>query len=102
MINNILHCINTNIIEESVYKPNVPLEFVPIVNSIFKSLNLPLKMYIDYAEMIIYENVYGTTHYNVKQLFELHNHPLESIVDEPYIKNAREMSYFEKEFVVHT
>nr|KAJ0194620.1 hypothetical protein LSAT_V11C700369090 [Lactuca sativa] len=38
-----------NIIEESEYKPNVPTEFVPVVNSVFKSLNLAVKMYTDYA-----------------------------------------------------
>nr|KAJ0204865.1 hypothetical protein LSAT_V11C500287400 [Lactuca sativa] len=41
----------SNIIEGSEYKPDVPTEFVPIVNNIFKSLNLVVKMYTDYAEM---------------------------------------------------
>ncbi|XP_052622428.1 protein FAR-RED IMPAIRED RESPONSE 1-like [Lactuca sativa] len=41
----------SNIIEESEYKPDVPIEFVPVVNSVFKSLNLAVKMYTDYAEM---------------------------------------------------
>ncbi|XP_052625593.1 protein FAR1-RELATED SEQUENCE 5-like [Lactuca sativa] len=155
---NELYC--SNIIEESEYKPDVPTEFVPIVNTVFKSLNLAVKMYTDYAEMagfhtrlssqskynsqiikekyvicnrggkdkpkpcdmlatssvkrkpnsnkiitgcttkIIFENVYGTTDYKVKKFFEMHNHPLESIEERPYTKNARKMSYSEKEFVV--
>nr|KAJ0196854.1 hypothetical protein LSAT_V11C700375390 [Lactuca sativa] len=41
----------SNIIEESEYKPDVPTEFVLVVNSVFKSLNLAVKMYTDYAEM---------------------------------------------------
>ncbi|XP_023749947.2 uncharacterized protein LOC111898248 [Lactuca sativa] len=41
----------SNIIEESEYKPDVSTEFVPVVNSVFKSLNLAVKMYTDYAEM---------------------------------------------------
>nr|KAJ0194045.1 hypothetical protein LSAT_V11C800420530 [Lactuca sativa] len=49
---------------------------------------------------IIFENVYGTTYYKVKKFFEMHNHPLESIEERPYTKTARNMSYFEKEFVV--
>ncbi|XP_052625623.1 protein FAR-RED IMPAIRED RESPONSE 1-like [Lactuca sativa] len=150
----------SNIIEESEYKPDVPTEFVPVVNSVFKSLNLAVKMYTDYAEMasfhtrlssqskynsqiikekyvicnrggkdkpkpcdmlatssvkrkpnsnkiitgcttkIIFENFYGTTDYNVKKFFEMHNHPLESIEERPYTRKARKMSYSEKEFVV--
>ncbi|KAL7586535.1 hypothetical protein Lser_V15G37318 [Lactuca serriola] len=82
----------SNIIEESEYKPDVPTEFVPVVNNVFKSLNLAVKMYNDYAEM---------SDYKVKKFFELHNHPLESIEERPYTKKARKMSYFEKEFVVH-
>nr|KAJ0206052.1 hypothetical protein LSAT_V11C500281020 [Lactuca sativa] len=41
----------SNIIEESEYKPDVPTEFIPVVNCIFKSQNLAVKMYTDYAEM---------------------------------------------------
>ncbi|KAL7588388.1 hypothetical protein Lser_V15G39548 [Lactuca serriola] len=61
----------SNIIEESEYKPNVPTEFVPVVNN-----------------------------YKVKKFFEMHNHPLESIEERPYTKKARKMSYYEKEFIV--
>ncbi|KAL7591215.1 hypothetical protein Lser_V15G31694 [Lactuca serriola] len=150
----------SNIIEEFEYKTDVPTEFVLVVNSVFKSLNLAVKMYTDYAEMagfqtrlssqskynsqiikekyvicsrgdkdkpkpcdtlstssvkrkpnsnkiitgctakIIFEIVYGTTDYKVKKFFEMHNHPLESIEEKPYMKKARRMSYSEKEFVV--
>nr|KAJ0226614.1 hypothetical protein LSAT_V11C100009660 [Lactuca sativa] len=44
--------------------------------------------------------IMGTIDYKVKQFFELHNHPLESIEDRPYMKKARHMSYSEKEFLV--
>nr|KAJ0189769.1 hypothetical protein LSAT_V11C800389760 [Lactuca sativa] len=41
----------SNIIEESDYKPYAPSEFVPVVNNVFKSLNLAIKIYTDYAQM---------------------------------------------------
>lgn len=34
-----------------MYKPDVPQEFIPTVNSVFKSLPLAVKMYEDYADM---------------------------------------------------
>nr|KAJ0223937.1 hypothetical protein LSAT_V11C200065620 [Lactuca sativa] len=116
----------SNIIEESKYKVDVPTKFVPVVNSVFKSLNLVVKMggkdkpkpcdtlatssvkrkpnlnkiITRCTANIIFENVYGTTDYKVKKFFEMHNHPLESIEERPYMKKARKMSYSEKVFVV--
>ncbi|XP_052619892.1 protein FAR1-RELATED SEQUENCE 5-like [Lactuca sativa] len=47
---------------------------------------------------IIFESVYGTPDYKVFQFDELHNHPLEKRSN---LKKARQMSYSEKEFIVH-
>ncbi|XP_052625885.1 protein FAR1-RELATED SEQUENCE 5-like [Lactuca sativa] len=40
-----------DIIGEHVYKPDVPVQFIPFKGLIFKSLNLPIKMYSKYAEI---------------------------------------------------
>nr|KAJ0194434.1 hypothetical protein LSAT_V11C800448690 [Lactuca sativa] len=40
-----------NVIGENVYKPDVPIQFIPFKSLIFKSLELVIKMYYEYAEI---------------------------------------------------
>ncbi|KAL7608522.1 hypothetical protein Lser_V15G11935 [Lactuca serriola] len=120
-----------DIIGEHVDMPDVHVQLIPFKGLIFKSLKLAIKMYSEYAEIggfdkkkscdtlgtsgvrrkqnsnsraigcqakIIFESVYGTPDYKVFQFDELHNHLLEKRSD---LKKARQMSYSEKEFIVH-
>ena len=42
-----------------MYKPDVPEEFIPTENAIFKSLPLAIKMYEDYADMAGFDTRLG-------------------------------------------
>ncbi|XP_052624889.1 protein FAR1-RELATED SEQUENCE 5-like [Lactuca sativa] len=114
-----------NVIGEHVYKPDVPVQFIPFQGLVFKSLELVIKMYFEYAEIGGFDvrlstqsrfdnkiikkkhvicNRGGNRKINLQiqiqeLLFdELHNQPLEKRSD--LKKKARQMSYSEKEFIV--
>ncbi|XP_023733919.2 protein FAR1-RELATED SEQUENCE 5-like [Lactuca sativa] len=110
-----------DIIGEHVYKPDVPVQLIPFKGLIFKSLKLAIKMYSEYAEIggfdvrpstqsrfdnKIIKKKHVICNRGGKQkkkscdtfFDELHIHPLEERSD---LKKARQMSYSEKEFIVH-
>nr|KAJ0192301.1 hypothetical protein LSAT_V11C800452080 [Lactuca sativa] len=115
-----------NVIGEHVYKPDVPVQFIPFKGLIFKSFELAIKMYSEYAEIGGFDkkkycDTFGTSGvrrkrnsnsrvivYQAKIIFEYvygtSNYKVfqfDELHNHPLdLKKARQMSYSEKEFIL--